>query len=258
MKLIIKNRSGLKMSVLVERVNKQKGLVFIMHGFGSFKEHPLLEEASKIFRDNGYTAVRFDATNSIGESDGKMEDGTVTGYCEDLQDVINWGKSQDWYSEPFVLVGHSLGGYCVSAYTAGNPGEVKGMILFSSFISGELFQETEEIKPIIKNWRETGMREWTSLSSPGVIKRVKYAFIEDSLKHDLLKIAGKIKCPVLMVAGENDKNVPVEYQKMACDKLENKEFHIIKDGGHNFKNKEKSREMHDIIDVWCKKAAKLK
>lgn len=253
MKEIIINRKGLKMAVLIEEVEKPKGISFLMHGFGSFKEHPLLEEASNILRNNGYTTIRFDATNSIGESDGKLEDGTTTGYFNDLEDVISWAKSRDWYKEPFSLVGHSLGGYCVSAYTANNPSEVKVLMLFSSIVSGKLFQETDEIRPILKEWKERGIREWESSSSPGVIKRSKYAFIEDGLNHDLLKIVDKIKCPVLLIAGEKDTTVPVEYQKLLADKLENKEFYIIKDGDHNLKNKEKSQELHNIIISFLKK-----
>lgn len=65
------------MAALIEETDKQKGMSFFMHGFGSFKEHPLIEESSRILRNNGYTTVRFDTTNSIGESEGQLEDGTV-------------------------------------------------------------------------------------------------------------------------------------------------------------------------------------
>lgn len=89
-KVIIKNRKGLKMVLIVEEVENQKGLVFVMHGFGSFKEHKLLTRVAEIFNEKGFTAIRFDTTNSIGESEGKLEDATMTGYCEDLEDVIEW------------------------------------------------------------------------------------------------------------------------------------------------------------------------
>lgn len=253
MKEIIKNRKGLKIVVLIDKAEKQKGISFLMHGFGGVKEHPLLEEISKILIDNGYTTIRFDATNSIGESDGRLEDGTVTGYFNDLDDVISWAKSQNWYQEPFIMAGHSLGGYCVAVFAANNPEKVKSIILFSCFISGKLFQETDEIRPILKEWKERGVREWESSSSPGIIKRSKYDFIEDSLNHDIFKFVDKIKRPVLLIAGEKDTTVPVEYQKSLADKLDNKEFYIIKDSDHNLKNKEKSQEINNIINEWLRK-----
>jgi alpha-beta hydrolase superfamily lysophospholipase len=252
-KINIENRKGLKIAVLIEEVKNQKGLVFLMHGFGSFKEHKLLEKTARIFNEEGFTAIRFDATSSIGESEGDIEDGTMTGYLEDLEDVIEWAKLQKWYKEPFSLVGHSLGGYCVVAYGAANQNKVNNLILFNSVISGKLFQETEEIKPILKEWKENGVREWESLSSPGVKKRQKYIFIEDGLNHDLLKIVDKIKCPVLMIAGEEDKIVPVEYQKMLFDKINSKkQFYIVEDGNHDLKDKEDSQELFEVINNWIK------
>lgn len=51
-KLFIKNRKGLKMAVVIDEAEDKKGLVFLMHGFLSFKEHPLLREAVKIFKNH--------------------------------------------------------------------------------------------------------------------------------------------------------------------------------------------------------------
>lgn len=249
----IKNRKGLKMVVLVEEIENQKGLVFLMHGFGSFKEHPLLVEVAKIFNENNFTTVRFDTTNSIGEGGGKMENGTVTGYCEDLEDEIGLSRPDSWYQEPFILIGHSLGGYCVAAYAAKNINKVKGLILISPFISGKLFQETDEIRPILDEWRKKGIREWESSSSPGVIKRLKYDFIEDGLNYDLLEYADRIKCPILLISGEKDITVPLEYQKLLFEKLKTKKEHfVVKDGDHNLKNKEKSQELYNIISSWIR------
>jgi predicted alpha/beta-fold hydrolase len=109
-KLFIKNSQNQKIAVIVEKVEKPKGLVFIMHGLGGFKEQPHIEIFAKVFKDNNYTVVRFDTTNSFGESDGDYANATVTNYYQDLEDVINWSKRQNFYQEPFILCGHSLGG----------------------------------------------------------------------------------------------------------------------------------------------------
>ncbi len=135
-KIFIKNRKGLKIAILVEEAENQKGLVFLMHGFLSFKEHPLLTETARIFKENNFTTVSFDATNSLGESEGKMEDGTTTGYIEDLEDIIDWSKTQKWNDNDFFLVGHSMGGYCIANYAIRNT-NVKGLILFSPKVKGD-------------------------------------------------------------------------------------------------------------------------
>jgi len=252
-KLFIKNRKGLKMAVLIDETDNQKGLVFLMHGFLDFKERKILEKTAKIFKEKDFTVIRFDATSSLGESEGKMEDGTMTGYLEDLEDVLKWAKQKEWYREPFYLVGHSLGGYCIANYAAFNPTDVKGLILFSSVVSGKLFQETDEIRPILKEWKEKGIRVWDSLSSPGITKKSKYIFIEDGMNHDALKFADKIKCSVLMVTGEKDTVVPVEYQKMLFDKINSqKQFYVVMGSDHPLEAVEDLKSLFETINNWIK------
>src|SRR3990172_5193273 len=131
-KVFIKNRRGLKISVLVETAENQKGLAFVMHGLGGYKEQPHLETIAKLFKENGYTVVRFDTTNTIGESEGNFEDATITNYYEYLEDVIKWSGTQKWYMEPFVLVGHSLGGISTALFAENYPEKVKALAPIST------------------------------------------------------------------------------------------------------------------------------
>jgi alpha/beta superfamily hydrolase len=101
-KEIIKNRKGQKLAVSIEEASNQKGLVFIMHGLGGFKEQPHIETFARVFRDNDYTVVRFDTTNTFGESEGNYENATVTNYYEDLEDVINWARGGRGIKNRFV------------------------------------------------------------------------------------------------------------------------------------------------------------
>ena len=127
MKTFIKNRKGQRICVLVEEAKNTKGLAFVMHGLGANKETAGTMTMAEAFRNNNYTVVRFDTTNTFGESDGKYEDATLTNYYEDLEDVIAWAGSQSWYIEPFVLAGSSFGGFCVAYYTENYPAKVKSI-----------------------------------------------------------------------------------------------------------------------------------
>lgn len=246
-KIFIKNRKGLKMAVLVEEAENQKGLVFLMHGFLSFKEHPLLVETAKVFKENNFITVSFDATNSLGESEGKMEDGTTTGYFEDLEDVIDWSKKQKWYDNEFFLVGHSMGGYCIAHYATRNS-NVKGLIVFVPKVIGDIPNKLE-----LEELETKGHIEWESHSTPGVSKRKGYKYFEEEKNLNLLKITEKIKCPVLMISGEKDEVIPIEQQKMLFNKIESKkELHIFKDGDHNLKGEENSEELHSFLNNWIK------
>jgi len=228
-KLTIKNRKNQNIVVLLEPAEKQKGLAFVMHGLSGFKEQPQIEIFAKAFRDNNYTVVRFDTTNTFGESDGKYEDATVTNYYEDLEDVIAWSKSQSWYEKPFCLAGHSLGGFCVAYYAVNHNEEVKAVAPISPFISGELSliaYGNEEID----DWQKTGWKIFKSKSTPGLIKKLKWSHMEDRLKYNLLLDANKLIMPVLIIDGEfyeNDTPIPVENQRLLFNKVSGKKSCIL-------------------------------
>lgn len=254
-KIFIKNRNKAKLSVLIEESQPQKGLAFIMHGLGGFKEQPHIQIFAEAFKEGGYTVVRFDAANTLGESEGKYENATITNYNEDLEDVINWAKGQSWYQEPFVLAGHSLGSICVALYAENNPDEVLALAPISTVVSGQLSVEAhkKEYPEIFKKWRETGWKIEESHSKPGVMKKLPWSHIKDRLKYDLLIKADKLTMPVLLIVGEKDPVTPHEHQKVLFDKLPGKkELHIIKGASHSFRNKNELDEIKNIFLNWIK------
>jgi len=238
------------MSVIIEESVKEKGLAFVMHGLGGHKEQAHIQTIADTFRQNNYTVVRFDTTNTFGESDGNYEDATTTNYYEDLEDVINWAKSQSWYMEPFVLVGHSLGGICTSLYAENHPEKVNALAPISTVVSGKL-SRTKYTNEELKDWKKNGIRVFKSVS--GRIKRIKWVEHEDRLKYDLLKKVNLLKMPVLMIVGEKDTSTPVEHQKILFDKLPGKkELHIIKEAPHTFIDEVHLKEIKKIFSKWAK------
>jgi pimeloyl-ACP methyl ester carboxylesterase len=253
-KLSIKNRKGQKVVALIEKPgHRQKGLVFVMHGLSGFKEQAHIELYAKTFLANDYAAVRFDTTNTFGESDGGYEDATVTNYYEDLEDVIAWAKSQPWYQEPFCLAGSSLGALCVALYAEKFPERVKALAPTSTVVSGMLSMQSEKNSKLLEEWKRTGWRIENSKSRPGVVKRLKWSHMEDRLKYDLLPNANKLAMPVLFIVGSEDDTTPPEHQKMLYEKIPGrKEMHIIEGAKHTFKEEQHLKEIGAIIDQWIK------
>ena len=93
-KVVIQNRKGENVVLIINETENQKGLAFVMHGLGGFKEQLHIQAMAESFAEKGYTTVRFDTTNSSGESEGKLELATLTTYYEDLEDVIVWARQQ--------------------------------------------------------------------------------------------------------------------------------------------------------------------
>lgn len=255
-KLFVKNRKGQKIAVLIEKPENPKGLAFVMHGLGGFKEQPHIQIFAEAFLENNYTVVRFDTTNTFGESEGNYEDATTTNYYGDLEDVINWAESQDWYQEPFCLAGHSLGSICTALYAERYPEKVKALAPISTVVSGRLSMQTPKYKASAEEWERTGWKSESSESIPGLVKRLRWSHMEDRLKYDLLPDAHKLTIPVLLIAGDQDDGTPPEHQRLLYEKLPGKkEIHIIKNADHNFRNNGELnepalREIKGIFNKW--------
>ncbi len=255
-KFSIKNRHGLKIVGVVSAPENPKGLAFTMHGLGGFKEQPHIMVLVDAFLKNGYTVVNFDTTNSFGESEGKYENATMQNYFEDLVDVISWAKKQNWFKEPFVLAGHSLGGYAVARYAEDYPKEVKAVFPFAGVVSGELsYKATEKFEPEkLKAWKETGWKEEESKSKPGLIKRLPWSHMEERLKHDLTPNVSNLIMPVLFVVGENDKSCTSGNQQALYDFVPGpKEMHVVKGAPHTFRELEHLEELKNIFNKWLEK-----
>src|SRR3989344_4939622 len=251
MKEFIKNRKGQKISVIAEGEENKNGLVFVMHGLGGFKEQPHIQAMAETFLENRYTAVRFDTTNTFGESGGKYEDATITSYYADLEDVIKWAESQQWYKEPFVLAGHSLGGICTALFAENFPEKVKALAPISTVVSGKLSLETDKHRGVVEGWKKTGWLEEKSVSKPGVVKSLPWSHMEDRIRYDLLPNVKKLSMSVLMVVGDKDAATPPEHQKILFSALTGpKEFHVIKGSGHSFRKKEEIVELKKMFSEW--------
>mgnify|MGYP001609558152 CR=1 FL=1 len=249
----IKNRKGQGVVVLIQKAEAQKGLAFVMHGLGGFKEQPHIKIMAGAFYENGYTAVSFDTTNTFGESGGDYSDATITNYYEDLEDVIQWAESQDWFEKPFALAGHSLGGICTALFAEKYSEKVKALAPISTVVSGKLSMETKYERGIAEGWKRTGWLEEKSFSLPGIIKRLKWSHMEDRMKYDLLPMVKKLTMPVLLIVGERDQSTPLKHQKILFAALPGqKELHVINGSGHTFRKEEHLAELKKIFDSWIK------
>ncbi len=257
-KFEINNKKGLKIVGEIYKPNNSIGIVFIQHGLGGYKEQIAIVATVDIFFKNNYTVVNFDATNSVGESDGKYENTNTQLHYDDLVDVIEWSKKQSWYQEPIILSGSSLGGHSVINYAENYPDIIKAIVAKAPMISGELFLKTYEKfnSKIIKDWKDKGWDQRESISKPGLIKRLPWSFMEEMLNHNLMEHVSKLTMPIIIFVGENDTFCPLDVQEIFFNLLPKNtknELFVIKNAPHTFKEENHINEFKNKLDNWLKK-----
>jgi len=253
MKTSFKNRKERRIVVQIEPEKFTDKLVFIAHGLGGFKEQPHIQIFTEAFLENNFTVVRWDSSNSIGESEGSIENATLTDYYDDFEDAIIWSKTQKWYREPFTLAGHSLGSACAIIFAERYPQKVRSLAPISAFLSGKSYYAFK--KDDVKEWKKRGFTLEESNSKPGVVKKLSWKFMEDVLRYSLFEYAKKLTMPVLLIVGSQDQGTPYKDQKKFLDNLasKQKELHVIKGAQHTFYDQKHLLEIKEIMKKWIKK-----
>ena len=254
-KIFIKNRYNKKIAVVVEESQNSIGLVFVMHGLGDSKGSRHIRTFSNCFKDNNYTVVRFDATNTGGEnsdneSDGVFEDSNISTFYNDLEDVIAWAKKQSFYKEPFILCGHSLGAISVAFYAENHPEEVKALAPISTVVNLNLSKETYTPEEL-ENWEKTG---WMTEDWGKIKVRIKWSYLQEKEKYDLLKKADKLTMPIFMMVGQFDDCTLPRHRQILFDEIGSghKCLYMIPGAPHTFRKSEHLAEAYKLLDKWIK------
>ncbi len=163
-----------------------------------------------------------------GASDGDFREGTVTRWRDDGLEVL------DRLTEgPQILVGSSMGGWLALLLALARPGRVAGLLLIApaTDFTQELLWKSYS-PDIRRRIEEEGEYLWPSLydAEPYPITRT---LIEDGATHLLLGGKIGIACPVRIVQGMADPDVPWEHAMRLLDALgPDSEITLLKSGEH--------------------------
>lgn len=251
MKIDITNQNNEKIAVIVKTPKNPKGLAFIIHGIGGHKEHAFIETIVQVFYEKNYAVVAWDARKTKGESDGELIDATLSNYYEDLETVIEWASKQEWYQEPFIMGGHSLGAACAVLFTDKYPQKVKALAPFSLFISGKRF-EADFNQAEFAVWKKNKIREWVSSSRPDYVKHLRWDFMMDAYRYNLFNNVQNITMPVLMMVGSKDDVTPLDLQQQFLEAIptEDKRLCVVEGSDHSFTGKEYLVKAKAFIKEW--------
>lgn len=207
-------------------------MVVVCHGFTGDKvgANQLLLRLAVAIESAGIPVVRFDFAGS-GDSEGIFSiDTTVSGWKEDLRNVIAWVNQQPKLAgRRLCISGHSLGGYLAcSADVSDSP--VAGRIALAPVVQP------------VDNFRQTiiGPDLWEQASGGSNISNfygkgftLHSGFVEDLLTQP--DIRPDLQIPCLILHGDDDLAVPLEGSKtLALESGSLIELQIIPGADHVF------------------------
>jgi pimeloyl-ACP methyl ester carboxylesterase len=150
----------------------------------------------------GFAFLRFDYSGH-GKSEGNFEDGTIGSWLEDVLVVLD-----HLTSGPQLLIGSSMGGWLALLATLQRPKHICGLV---GLAAAPDFTEDLVHNELTPKQRETMMRDGV-VYQPSDYGDQPYAFtrdlLEDGRRHLLLTAPIKLECPVRLLHGYNDTDVP--------------------------------------------------
>lgn len=196
----------------------------------------------------GQNFVRFDYSGH-GESGGRFVDGTISQWLEEALAVFDRTTRG-----PQILVGSSMGGWITlllaRALAARGEKRLAGMVLiapapdFTETLMWARFSP-EVQQQILSAGRFERPSDYSD--EPYVITR---ALIEDGRRHLVLGTPFAVGCPVRILQGARDEDVPWQHAMMlvSCLAEDDVVFSLVKDGDHRLSRPEDLERLVTVVE----------
>ncbi len=202
--------------------------VVTCHGLYSNKDSKKYVGIAQRFCEENLAVLRFDF-RGCGESGGHFEDTSITGRMEDLGAALDFVREQGY--ESLGVMGSSLGG-TVAVLTAVRNRRVNALVTWATpcrldeLFRGEVIEGLEKLR-------------------------------RDAKKYDVNRAVKEVHCPVLIVHGSLDEQVPFFHAEMMYKNANKpKDIQIIEGADHRFNNPIHRRKAVILTLEWFRKYLK--
>ncbi|EJM99941.1 alpha/beta hydrolase [Phyllobacterium sp. YR531] len=182
---------------------------------------------------NGHAFLRHDYSGH-GESGGEFRDGTISLWLEQ-----SLGVFRQFSTGPQIIVGSSMGGWIALRLLAelqrlGEGGRVAGLVLIApapDFTS-------ELVEPNLTNRQRKQIADQGYMEEPSEYSDQPYiytkALLEDGKANQVLKGVIQTDCPVHILQGMRDEDVPYKHAMKLVDHLpvDDVTITLVRDGDH--------------------------
>ncbi len=185
-------------------------------------------------RRRGQAFLRFDYQGH-GESSGRFEEGTIGLWSADAVDALD-----ELTEGPQVLVGSSMGGWIMLLAALARPQRVAGLL---GIAAAPDFTEDLMWDAYPQEVRETLQRDGVYLEPSDYGEEpytITKALIDEGREHLLLRAPVPIACPVRLIHGMADPDVPWKLAIRLAERLESDDVEItlVKGGSHRLSEPE--------------------
>lgn len=220
---------------------KLPGLVFL-GGFASDMTGTKATALESFARLRGQAFLRFDYFGH-GESSGAFADGTIGRWRDDALAVLD-----RLTAGPQILIGSSMGGWImllVARLRAERCAGLVGIAAAPDFTEELIWEKLPP--PIIAELTRTG--RWHEPSRYGAELPITLALIEEGRRHLLLDQPMEIRCPVRLLHGMADPDVPWRWSLRIAEKIESPDsvVTLVKDGDHRLSRDEDLRRIEAAV-----------
>lgn len=194
-------------------------------------------------RRRGQAMTRFDYRGH-GASTGRFEDGCVGDWCDDALAILDQVTSG-----PVLLVGSSMGGWIALLVALARPQRIAALL----GIAAAPDFTSELIEPALTPAQRAALDAHGSFQVPSLYGEpltITRRLIEDGSRHRLLGAPIDLRCPVHLLHGEQDPDVPHALSLRLAAQLRSPAVtvELIADGDHRLSREEDLRRVCAAVD----------
>ncbi|KAH1185355.1 palmitoyl-protein thioesterase ABHD10, mitochondrial [Mauremys mutica] len=226
---------------------KNPGVVFLP-GLNSDMNGQKAVALQDFCKSLGHAFVRFDYTG-CGSSDGNLQECTVGKWRKDVLSVLD-----ELTDGPQILVGSSLGGWLMLHAAIARPEKVAalvGVAAAADYLVTTFKQLPLEVQ---KEIEEKGEWKLPTKHNEEGFYCLSYEFIKEAENHCLLSNPIPITCPIKLIHGMKDEDVPWQVSMQIADDVVSTDVDVIlrKVGQHRMNEKDDMKllvyTVDDLID----------
>ena len=244
-KLFFYNKKKQKLCGILEEPNPKKELVvIIIHGSSSNKNARSTLVMAEMLIANGINSFRIDL-DGCGESEGDFADQTLTSAVRDLEAAHQLMKSMDY--KKIALFGNSRAGPPCMTISLNHP-EIYKMALKAPISDYIPIWKKKRGDEWLKEWKEKGYTY--KIKTDGTKLRMNYIFCQDAENYYMSTKVKDIEVPTLIIQGDADKSVPIEFTKHLTKNYPAARLVIFEGADHKFLDDVQQKEAYNLIINW--------